>query len=86
VCRAHTGTVQHGEYANVPDVDDDAEVDEHWLELRGGSPLPQIYMPPSMIGSHSTRQRVIAAVLITIFVLGTALGVCLTYGPQVLGW
>ena len=71
---------------NVPDVDDDAEVDPYWIELRNASTLPQIYMPPSMVGSHSPRQRVIAASLIAIFVLGTALGVCLTYGPQVLGW
>lgn len=73
-------------YAGVPDVDEDAEVDPYWQELRNDSTLPPIYMPPSMAGRYSSRQRLIAAALIGIFVLGTALGVCLTYGPQVLGW
>jgi len=78
--------MQGDPYADVPDVEDDAEADPFWLELRNDSTLPQIYMPPSMAGRHSPRQRFIAAGLIGIFVLGTALGVCLTYGPQVLGW
>ena len=73
-------------YAFVPDVNKDAEADPHWQELRNDATLPQIYMPPSMVGRHTGRQRVIAATLIGIFVLGTALGICLTYGPQVLGW
>jgi len=73
-------------YAAVPDVDEDAEVDPYWQELRNDSALPQIYMPPSMAGRYSRRTRFIAAALIGIFVLATALGVCLTYGPQVLGW
>ena len=73
-------------YAFVPDVDDDAEADPFWQELRNDATLPQIYMPPAMAGRHTTRQRVIAASLIGIFVLGTSVGICLTYGPQVLGW
>ncbi len=78
--------MQANEYVDVPDVDPDADVDPHWLELRGPSPLPQIYMPPSMRGTYTRTHRVIAAALITVFVVATALGVCLTYGPQVLGW
>jgi hypothetical protein len=78
--------VQDDPYVFVPDVDEDAEVDPYWLELRNASTLPQIYMPPSMSGRYTPRQRLIAASLIGIFVLGAALGVCLTYGPQVLGW
>lgn len=73
-------------YADVPAADPDAEVDPYWSELRNGTTLPLIYMPPSMTGRYSPRQRTIAASLIAIFVLGTALGVCLTYGPMVLGW
>ena len=78
--------MQEDPYAFVPDVDEDAEADPHWLELRNEATLPQIYMPPAMAGHHSPRQRLIAGVLIGILVLGTALGVCLTFGPQVLGW
>ena len=73
-------------YAFVPDVEEDAEADPHWQELRNDATLPPIYMPPTMAGRHSPRQRAIAGVLVGIFVLGTALGVCLTYGPTVLGW
>lgn len=78
--------MQDDPYAHVPAVDEDAEADPHWLELRNEATLPQIYMPPAMASHHSPRQRVIAGVLIGILLLGTALGVCLTYGPQVLGW
>lgn len=78
--------MQGDPYAFVPDVDEDAEADPHWQELRNDSTLPSIYMPPAMAGRHTPRQRVIASVLIGIFVLATALGVCLTYGPEVLGW
>lgn len=84
--RTHTGRVQHGEYADVPDVDEDAEVDPYWLELRNMSSLPQIYMPPAMPGRYTPTHRIIAAALIGVFVLATAAGVCLTYGPQVFGW
>ena len=73
-------------YADVPEVEEGAEADPFWLELRNDSTLPAIYMPPSMAGRYRPRQRLIAAILIGIFVLGTGLGVCLTYGPQVLGW
>jgi len=68
------------EVDQVPEVPHDAEIDPHFLELRGGSDLPAGYMPPSMPGSHSTGLRVVALVLIGIFVAATAAGVCLTYG------
>lgn len=73
------------EYAHVPSVADDAEVDPHWLALRGASLLPPSYMPPSMAGAHSRSSRATSLVLIAVFVLATALGVCLTYGPQFVG-
>jgi len=82
----HTGGVKEDPYAFVPVVDENAEADPHWLELRNDATLPPIYMPPAMAGRHSPRQRFVATGLIGILVLGTALGVCLTYGPKVLGW
>ncbi|MEI6362615.1 MAG: hypothetical protein WCP95_10820 [Actinomycetes bacterium] len=78
--------MQDDPYTDVPDVEEDAEVDPYWLELRNDSTLPQIYMPPAMAGRYTPTHRIIAAALIGVFVLGTALGICLTYGPQVLGW
>ena len=80
----HTGTVDADYYEDVPAADADAEIDPHWTELRGSSALPPTYLPPSMPGRHSPATRITAAVLIGVFVLATALGVCLTYGPQVL--
>ena len=76
----------HDEYAQVPAADRDAEIDPHWLELRGTSALPPTYMPPSMTGAHSRLARTVAVVLIAVFVIATAVGVCLTYGPDLLGW
>lgn len=78
--------MQADPYAFVPDVDEDAEADPHWQELRNEATLPSIYMPPAMAGRRSPWQRAVAGVLIGTFVLATALGVCLTYGPSVLGW
>jgi hypothetical protein len=60
-------------------------VDPYWLLLRGDSLLPALYMPPPMKASHPIWLRTLAAVLIAVFVLATALGVCLTYGPPT-GW
>jgi hypothetical protein len=68
-------------YELVPDVDAGAQVDPHWLELRGESPLPSVYMPPAMAGAHARWLRVMAFVLIGVFVAATAAGICLTYGP-----
>jgi hypothetical protein len=72
-------------YGHVPTVAPEAEIDGHWLELRGSSALPPTYLPPPMAGSHSRGSQVTAVVLIGVFVLATALGACLTYGPQVFG-
>jgi hypothetical protein len=81
---AQTGFMPEDDYAQVPEVDGDAEIDPHWLELRGSPALPPTYLPPSMSGSHTRTSKATAAVLIAVFLLATALGVCLTYGPQVL--
>jgi hypothetical protein len=72
-------------YAQVPTVGPEAEIDGHWLELRGPLRLPPTYLPPPMAGSHSRGSKATAVVVIGVFLLATALGVCLTYGPQVLG-
>jgi hypothetical protein len=69
------------EFADVPAVDPDAVVDPYWLALQGDSLLPSLYMPPTMAGAHSPLMRVLASVLIAVFLLATALGICLTYGP-----
>ena len=69
------------EVAEVPDVDPTAVVDPHWLELRGQIALPEIYMPPAMAGTRPRWMRLVSLVLVSIFGLATALGVCLTYGP-----
>ncbi len=69
------------DFAEVPAVAPDAVVDPHWLELRGDSLLPSLYMPPTMAGQRSPLMRMVATALIGVFMLATALGVCLTYGP-----
>ena len=69
------------DYSKVPSADADAEVDPYWLEMRGTSGLPPTYMPPAMPGRQSGTVRAVAVALIAIFVLATATGVCLTYGP-----
>lgn len=56
-------------------------VDPHWIQLREGALLPALYMPPAMGGRHPVWLRAMAALLIGIFLLATALGICLTYGP-----
>jgi hypothetical protein len=71
------------EFSDVPAADPAAMVDPFWLELRGDSLLPSLYMPPPMAGRHGSLMRVIASALIGVFALATALGVCLTYGPPV---
>jgi hypothetical protein len=68
-------------YSDVPQPDPSAVVDPFWLQLRGDSLLPALYMPPTMAGSHSRWMRMLATVLIATFMLATALGICLTYGP-----
>jgi len=73
-------------FADVPSADPAAEVDPNWLRLRGDSLLPSVYMPPPMAGRRPAWMRIVALVLISIFLLATALGVCLTYGPPSLDW
>jgi hypothetical protein len=73
------------DFAHVPSADPDAEIDPHWLALRGTAVLPPTYMPPSMPGSHSRFTRVTAVVVTAVFLVATAAGVCLTYGPKLLG-
>jgi hypothetical protein len=68
-------------FMDVPQPDPSAEVDPFWLQLRGEATLPVLYMPPSMPGSHSRWMRMLATMLISIFMLATTLGICLTYGP-----
>jgi hypothetical protein len=83
--RINDSDVQSGspdlDFAAVPGAGSDAVVDPHWVELRGGSLLPTLYMPPPMRGHHSNAMRLIATALIGIFALATTLGLCLTYGP-----
>jgi hypothetical protein len=69
------------EFADVPGADPAAAVDPHWLALRGDSLLPTLYMPPTMAGRRSPAMRMLATVLIAVFLLATVLGLCLTYGP-----
>jgi hypothetical protein len=69
------------DFADVPGVDPGASIDPHWLQLRGDSLLPTLYMPAPMAGRRSPAMRALATVLIAVFVLATALGICLTYGP-----
>ena len=73
------------DFANVPSADPDSEIDPHWLELRGDAALPPTYLPPAMAGTHSTFARVTAVVITAVFLIATAAGVCLTYGPRVFG-
>jgi hypothetical protein len=92
VNRAHTEAVltedldavdpaADADFADVPTADPDAVVDPFWLELRGDSLLPTLYMPPTMAGRHSSLMRLVASGLIGVFMLATTLGICLTYGP-----
>jgi hypothetical protein len=71
-------------YEDVPDVDPEAEVDPHWLELvnRGSTRLPQSYLPASMPGQVTGWRRTAAFVVIVLLVSVTATGICLTYGPE----
>jgi hypothetical protein len=69
------------DFGQVPSADADAVVDPFWVQLRGDSLLPSLYMPPTMAGRRPPWMRLLATLLIAVFVLATALGICLTYGP-----
>ena len=85
VVTVDSSTAQSIITSNEPALDEDAVVDPHWLQLRGDSLLPTLYMPAPMKGSHPIWLRALALVLIAVFMLATVLGVCLTYGPPT-GW
>lgn len=70
-------------FAEVPSAERSAVVDPVWLAHRTGSGLPESYLPPVAPGalSRSPWPRVVALLLIGIFLTATAAGVCLTYGP-----
>jgi hypothetical protein len=70
------------DFAEVPAADPTVEIDPHWVEFRGDSLLPTLYMPAPMAGRHGTFMRIMAAWLVGIFMLATSLGVCLTYWPN----
>ena len=44
--------------------------------------MPPFYLPPAMPGRHSRQAKALAIVLIGVFILATAVGACLTYGPK----
>jgi hypothetical protein len=69
-------------FCDVPDAGPDVPLDPHWLDLRGGV-LPAVYMPPAMAGTapRSPWLRAVAVALAAMFLVATAAGVCLTYGP-----
>ena len=69
------------DFGQVPSAEPSAVVDPFWVQLRGDSLLPTLYMPPTMPGRRPPWMRLLASVLIAVFVLATTLGVCLTYGP-----
>lgn len=68
-------------FDQVGSAPEDAEPDPRYLDLRGKGTLPRTYMPPSMSGEQPRWIRVVAVGVIGIFLLATAVGVCLTYGP-----
>jgi|GEM_PF-1138017 len=70
-------------YADVPLAADDAVADPFYLQLRGSTGLGEVYLPAAM-GGAATRPRWLrlsAVGLVVVFLLATAAGVCLTYGP-----
>ncbi len=73
---------------DVPSAEPDAILDPHWQQLQetSRSRLPAIYLPPAMPGTQPSWRKVVAVALSAIFVLATASGVCLTYGPTQLPW
>ena len=73
------------DFAQIPTADDTAVPDPQFTAMRSGSNLPQTYLPPAMAGSRPPWIRVVALVLVGVFVAATAAGVCLTYGPPLLG-
>ena len=52
------------DYASVPAAERDAVVDPHWLDLRSGSTLPAVYLPPAMAGRRRLWTRIVAVALV----------------------
>jgi hypothetical protein len=69
-------------FADIPAAEPDAELDPYWADMRAGHALPAAYLPPAMAGRRGPAMRLVAVVLVAIFLAATAAGVCLTYGPQ----
>jgi hypothetical protein len=76
---ARTQIIEPPDYSQVPDVPRDAELDPHWQKLTSAL-LPAFYMPGTMNGKRSLPMRIIATVVIGVFMFATTLGYCLTYG------
>ena len=79
------GFMQHDpseDFSRVPSAKPDAELDPHWVELRGPATMPPFYLPPAMPGRHPRHVKVLAIVLIGVLILATAVGACLTYVPK----
>lgn len=74
---------QELQFADVPSAEPGAVVDPVWLAHGSGSGLPESYLPPVAPGALRRRAwpRIVALVLIGTFLMATAAGVCLTYGP-----
>ena len=72
-------------FEDVPAADPSAELDPQFATVHGSAGLPLAYLPPAMPGRRSPRIKAVAMGLIAVFVGATAAGVCLTYGPPVLG-
>ena len=67
------------EFCDVPAADPSAEVDPHWQKLTTAL-LPAFYMPGTMNGKRSLPIRIVATIVIGVFMFATTLGYCLTYG------
>jgi hypothetical protein len=80
----HEPSKTHLPFPDVPDAGSDLPIDPHWLDLRSGAVLPAVYMPPAMAGPRPRAAwlRATALVVVSVFLLATAAGVCLTYGPS----
>ena len=57
------------------------EPDPLYDQLLRRTKLPESYLPATMPGPQKPWVRVSAALVIGVFLLATACGVCLTYGP-----
>ena len=63
-------------------MDEEPQVDPHYLELLHGTRLPDAYLPPAMSGPQKGWVRVSAGVIIGCVLGATTRGVCLTDGAH----